>query len=223
MKADYFYDIKSPNQAYWLGFLSADGYVSDEYVSVTLAVRDAPHLEMLRKDLEYSGEVKYYVSRGHKTARLALGCRRMCRDLQDLGLYRDKSYSLVPWQGMPSLMSHYWRGVVDGDGSISQSNKTGQWTVYLCGTKAICEGFKSHVASLVQTKVSVRRGKGNGFEVKFCGVTAPRAIAGDLYEDANRALERKKARASILLTLELQRMHAGVLGVSGEHFGRTVG
>ena len=40
------------------------------------------------------------------------------------GITAKKTDALQPWDGPADLMPHYWRGLIDGDGSITHQRAT---------------------------------------------------------------------------------------------------
>ena len=54
----FFNEINSEEKAYWLGFISADGHVNDDEVSIQLSIKDINHLEKFKKDIFYLGKIR---------------------------------------------------------------------------------------------------------------------------------------------------------------------
>ena len=63
---DSFNSIKTEEQAYWLGFMYADGYVSSGYVGLSLAVRDSFHLEKFKSFLNSNHNINIYEKRNKR-------------------------------------------------------------------------------------------------------------------------------------------------------------
>jgi hypothetical protein len=75
-----------------------------------------------------------------RLASLSVGSRRLTKALLALGVTPRKSATIEPWNGAADLMSHYWRGLFDGDGSLARKTE-GLWTVFFCGSEACVRGF----------------------------------------------------------------------------------
>ncbi len=106
--------VDTPEKAYWLGFLLADGCVTAHYgtpvLSLGLGNRDAEHVERFRafvrseKKLDRAVGCKLAFRSPHTAARLkGLGMepRKSCRERAAAELIDNRDF---------------WRGVVDGDG-----------------------------------------------------------------------------------------------------------
>jgi hypothetical protein len=147
----FFREIKTPEQAYWLGFIAADGSVSEiagKRLEITLSARDHEHLCEFGRTIGY-GEAKKTQWR----SRLTLYSQKLFDDLARQGIHPRKSHSLLPWDGPVHLLSHYWRGVFDGDGCYSvaprkcrSGNMRDQWQSSLVGTKEMISAFQKFVS-----------------------------------------------------------------------------
>lgn len=145
----YFDSIDTPDKAYWLGFITADGNIDGDCVSIKLNRVDRDHLVMFMRCMESSAcvtdginnfGVNYSLARIHSTA--------IATALRGHGVTGNKTWTIKPWHGSPELMPHYWRGVIDGDGWVSTSanGRTKRfYTVGLCGNHEIVNGFRSYV------------------------------------------------------------------------------
>jgi len=114
-----FFDcITSDQQAYWLGFLWADGTVGrGRDVCLSLQSRDVPHLHRLRRALRASHPVRYYRYGRLKFCRLAITSPHLVTALAHYGL-------VTPRKPRLPRLPHKWhgafvRGYFDGDGSIT--------------------------------------------------------------------------------------------------------
>lgn len=159
MNDNYFSVIETEQQAYWLGFIYADGYVSQKAPwTVIVQLADQAHVFKLAEAVEYSGEVKIIDKGGNfegsrPNARLVLCRKKMCQDLNRLG--RNNAIMSIP--DIPDfLIPHFLRGYFDGDGSIyfSQSSAkladgTRKPYTYLhsqiIGTLPFLKEFESHI------------------------------------------------------------------------------
>lgn len=130
----YFHEIVTPNQAYWLGFIYADGWIVFNTIKrnyefgMQLQLGDKYILEALNEQL--GGVHKIHVS--HKDIRicsnshasqtdsavLRVYSKQLVSDLYEHGIDVRKSHSdkypIVP----DKLFPDYLRGFIDGDGCI---------------------------------------------------------------------------------------------------------
>lgn len=125
----YFDKIDTPNKAYILGFLYADGSNSEKKctISMSLQEEDGYILEKIRREigsekplefLDYSN--KHDGGYNYKNQyRLLMFSRHMCDALKDKGVVPNKSL-ILKWPTFlrDDLYSHFLRGYIDGDGYI---------------------------------------------------------------------------------------------------------
>lgn len=119
---DVFDTIDTEEKAYWLGFLYADGCVSDQnQISLELKLLDAEHLHKFKTFLQSSLEVKLDFGK-LKRCRFSICNVHTASKLGELGCVPRKSFILefpnenkVP----PHLQIPFIRGYFDGDGSLS--------------------------------------------------------------------------------------------------------
>lgn len=110
-----------PGRWYWVGFLAADGCVSDEAnVQLRLAACDLSHIEALRAYVGAGapGSAAGRISGPHKGSyRLTIRSRRIADDLAELGAIKPrKSLSYTP-TARAAVQTDFWLGMLDGDGT----------------------------------------------------------------------------------------------------------
>ena len=100
------------------------------------------------------------------------------------------------------LLSAYWRGIFDGDGSIyiTKSNRTERlsWGLSLVGNEFIVSEFQQYVARFSSSKAQIYY-RGKTCSINYGGIGLPRLIVKVLYEDAIVYLDRKYALAQKLI------------------------
>lgn len=177
------------DSAYWLGFLLADGNVSKNTVCINLKTSDTKHLEKFRDFV--GGNQVISVSKDPRVSRYAFGSKKITADLAKWWIVPAKSYIAKPHPDL--LMNrHFWRGLVDGDGSVILKNRS----VMLCGTEAVCEAFLSFAKTVVQTEATVARVKENLWNIRItCGRLDSVKLLETLYLNAPTYLDRKHATA----------------------------
>ncbi len=203
----YFDQIDTPDKAYWLGFIGADGCVTgNKYLrlQIKLARKDRQHLVLLHKALKARRPIRDHeeVSLGklRQYSTLAVYSPRLAEALLRHGITRRKTRTLQPWDGPANLMPHYWRGMVDGDGSVT-INGNGVWISFV-GSEAVVRGLLAWAHEVCGTNATARQGTaGNrGYWVTQIGGTVMvRDVLWALYDDAPVALARKKALADLAL------------------------
>jgi len=124
----YFERIDTPDKAYFLGLLAADGNISPRLTAVRIALKetDKAILESFRSFLgEDAPELKTKISkvRGKKANPqkvLVLSRKAMVTDLMSFGITPNKSHTLELSCELGELKKDFLRGVWDGDGSVTQ-------------------------------------------------------------------------------------------------------
>lgn len=139
-----FANLDDPEAAYWFGFVLADGCLSGNSLIVELAPKDVAHVESLRSWLSPSSSI----GRGayDEPTRLVVTSSQIASDLRRHGIQGAKSYA--DSQPIPDSVKEsprFWRGVFDGDGSISIDHKP---CARLCGHRDVVEGFREWLISL---------------------------------------------------------------------------
>lgn len=122
---NYFHKIDTPDKAYFLGLLYADGniYLKRNRVQITLWNEDVYILEKMANAIKYTG--KMYIDR-IKYTKLIIDSKIMVNDLINKGCIPNKSLILkfpTEEQVPAELQRHFIRGYFDGDGCISTSRK----------------------------------------------------------------------------------------------------
>ena len=129
----FFKDIQTEEQAYWCGFIMADGFVT-EYannsceLSIKLQARDGDHLKKFNKAINGNVPVTY----ANRSTKLPNGSfvnsKESCIRLYSEEMFHDiAKYGVIPHKSLVKqfpdnipeyLISHYIRGYFDGNGTI---------------------------------------------------------------------------------------------------------
>lgn len=196
--------------AYWLGFILADGNVyvrwrnnRPQFVFSLYSV-DREHLEWFRSCLGSNHPITRAKTGVYTFRVLSYG---LCLSLEHRGIVPCKS-KIVEMPELPTrLEKHFWRGVIDGDGSFNvyrrpnrakkqngrgRPSTTGRqiFTVGIVGSRDICQAFKTRFGGSVSRKAGVWQ----------ASLTGQRAITliQRLYGSAHLALARKRQLAVTL-------------------------
>lgn len=198
----YFDQIDTPDKAYWLGFIAGDGCVlADGTLRVNLAPVDVGQLEKLAAALGSDAPIRHGTTRLHgktfKRVILNVYCLHMTQALERQGIVPRKTWRMEPWDGPEYLMRHYWRGMVDADGSLSAVDP---FSVRLIGTEAVAAAFAEWMRG-IRPSLSIRSTHKRGilWGAGASGRLGAQAIAGALYGGCTVALARKAERATALL------------------------
>ena len=206
---DFFDRIDTSAKAYWLGFISADGcivatprYPEGSHLAMRLAIRDKDHLVKLKEALGANASIRTLVHESFgktslESALLSVGSRRLTDALIALGVTPRKSTTMVPWDGPDRLMRHYWRGMVDGDGSLARKGD-GVFTIFLCGSEPCVRGFARWAAQVCGTTAKPYARSGCWY-VGVSGRHQVPKLLSALYKDAEVSLDRKQEIADRIL------------------------
>jgi len=192
------FETITDDSAYWIGFLLADGNVSHNTVTINLKTSDRLHLEKFRDFM--GGNQVIGLKKDPRVSGYAFGSIKVTKDLANWNIVPKKSLIAKPH---PELIKnpHFWRGVIDGDGSIHKTS------VSLVGTEAVCQGFLDFAAYYIKINTCVKKCKDkNLYYVRLnTGRKQSVALMKVLYENAPTFLERKRD-----LALEsIQRVEVG--------------
>lgn len=114
------FDILTEESAYWIGFIAADGCLSTKYnggikgLSIKLQHSDVGHLIKFQKFLS----TKYAVISNDKFARIQVYDNLIYDKLIQYGLCENKTNCDYRISDEILYNKHFWRGMIDGDGSL---------------------------------------------------------------------------------------------------------
>lgn len=217
-RPDFFDSIDTPEKAYWLGFLTADGcihgtsaYPEGAYLTIDLGAGDAGHLVKLKEAVGASRDVRKAFKRsGEKLqhyATLSVGSYGLARGLVALGLTPRKSATVKPWNGPADLMPHFWRGLFDGDGSLAWKGG-GLYTAFLCGSEPCVRGFQAWAHEICGTNATPYFKTGCWY-VSISGRYQVPKLVRAMYADATVSLDRKQKIADAILAADGPRKKPG--------------
>lgn len=142
-----YFDTLTPQSAYYLGFLAADGCVRDRRneIKIGLSSIDRGWLEKFRRDLEIERTVQnYQTQQGFSVSQLCFSSAKIKQELAKYDIAYNKTYKEISMRNIPDeLKVHYIRGFFDGDGSFSWNKNTKQGMVKIVSHKKnILEEFQ---------------------------------------------------------------------------------
>lgn len=197
----YFDDIDTPDKAYWLGFITADGCVHTDSGRWLLAIElkdiDADHLAVFIKC--FNSNHPLHFSRGFVSVRIS--SKQIVESLARVGVGPRKSGVVEPWTGPDHLMRHYWRGMVDGDGTISPTAGRRKWLVNLVGSEACVRAFSAWAAPISESTASPRQVGPLCWSWAVAGTAKPSRLVRELYRNSTVALQRKADLADEILSM----------------------
>jgi hypothetical protein len=200
IKEDFFNQIDTSDKAYFLGFLLADGCLTEEKKEARLFLQEddkdiliklnnivQPDKPLYVSDRSKSKERNYKIQYG-----LILYGEQLITNLISHGCCSNKTENLkFPHNISPELISHVIRGYFDGDGHIGTlSNKS---RIVICGTFDFCNDLKLLLNNMF-IKCSVYA-QGKIYKLGICGKHDIAKFCDFIYKDKNEFfLERKYQR-----------------------------
>lgn len=120
---NFFEEVNAPEKAYWLGFIAADGFLTDrKRLGIALANKDESHLRLFCDAIE--SNFKFSSFRNAKM--LWVARKKIYFDLKKLGISERKTASLSGdiFNYVPEkFMSAFMLGYFDGDGCFGVNFK----------------------------------------------------------------------------------------------------
>ena len=197
----YFDVIDTPNKAYFLGLLFADGCNFKRSINLFLQAPDKCLLEDICQEIGYDGELEFRDrsrdrEKGVKCQDvygLRLHSAYMSNVLANHGVVPNKSLVLQFPTCVPShLVSHFMRGYMDGDGHIGRTEK--DTTVAFVSTLDFCEAVNDVLEKQLGITFAMREaGNHNGvtMQCETHNKTKRKIFLDWIYKDADLKLERK--------------------------------
>ena len=210
LNEDFFQSIRTEEQAYWLGFILADGSVNRtvQTCRIDLAVSDKDHLRKLATAVGAEAPIK--LAHHGKSAYLDLCSAQLCRDLCALECGPCKTGNHGTPVVAEDLQRHFYRGYVDGDGSLFPVPQIHAWCFDTVGSTRFITEFQHWLiahANVGKTKLSRARCVSDVSSVRYTGGPQIERIARLLYEGATVFLDRKYQSYLTLLRRPQRRTH----------------
>ena len=160
---DFFKCINTEEKAYILGFICADGHISEDRLVITVAEKDLDILEKIRGAMHSNHPIKKIkrINPYNKTDRkqltlveLMIGRKELVESLFNMGLSSNKTYTLNGdiLKYIPKyLMRDFLRGYFDGDGNVFFGRRytSGyKYNINICGNEDfLLKSFQTYFPS----------------------------------------------------------------------------
>lgn len=199
---NYFNQIDTPNKAYILGLLYADGNRSSRSntISIRLQESDKNILENIKKELNAEVPLRFIdYSNDPKRQNqflLAISNEQIAKDLYKYGIVPRKEFKLTFPNWLDNdLLSHFIRGYLDGDGFISNNPK--EKRANITGTENLLLGIKNILEDQLNIHFSIYSPHNKDTNTRTLAVAGGNQVKKFLdyiYEDADLYIERKYDR-----------------------------
>lgn len=146
-----FFAENTPEVNYWAGALLADGCVNERSknshtIELYISQKD---LSWLKKFKESLGASHPIINKAHDHVGLTFFSNKMFEDLRRFGVVLRKTYNPALPKVNDNMMSHFLRGLLDGDGCISKNKQTGVVEINLTNNECICNWVKNKVNKIL--------------------------------------------------------------------------
>nr|DAU84890.1 MAG TPA: endonuclease [Caudoviricetes sp.] len=205
---NYFEHIDTPEKAYWLGFIYADGFITKKtngnaVFGFTLAEEEP--LIKLNQCLESNKPIgKYKKVNSYKSNSIeyktAFCSNKMVSDLEKHGCVEGKTFKLKFPNLDKNLIPHFIRGYFDGDGSVflhtQKANNTKYTTlgVTICGIKSFLDDLSKYIG-FENCVYKDKRKETDCYSIKLASNIRCLKFYHYLYNNANNMyLSRKKGK-----------------------------
>ena len=209
--------IDTPEKAYWLGFIAADGYVyvrdketsnAGNFCGINIHRRDKEHLEKFKMFMNSNVNILDHIqtegfSNNTPMSRIVFNSNDMVKDLIDKGITPKKSLTLKPPKIKEEFYLPYILGYFDGDGSLFQ-NSNNEFGINIVGTKETLEWINS-ILNISKKLEQKQENNKNNYYIRCGGYNKPYEIMKKLYDSTSVHLDRKYETYINLETVVLNR------------------
>lgn len=187
-----------------MGFIVADGCVSNSKnnyrycLTIHINKKDEQILKDFKKHIQFDGDVWYHNQRTNM-CQIRCSGKKIVEDLANLGVFERKSNIIEFPKLQKEYISHFMRGVFDGDGCVSIHHdkrddfNRGQVNIVSASYNFIDKYVDNLVkfANVKRNKICDRKSN-KYFVIDWGGLTDVENIYDFLYKDATIFLKRKK-------------------------------
>ena len=194
--------INNEEAAYWLGFIAADGNVSNGRLRIGLSTKDVDHVRKFSKWL--APDMPIYTGTnnlGRPVSTFDMGSKHLVETLGTYGIVPRKTYVMKHLPSIPHpLMRHFLRGYIDADGYLSSSAKRGARLGVVAFNREIVEEIQGWFIKELGVSRTSLIPSGSAWHYRQYGNIQVRKIASYLYSDASVYLDRKYQLAQRILS-----------------------
>ncbi len=164
----YVLDIITPKSAYFIGLMLTDGCVTDKNcIRLYLHGKDKDILSRINDWLEIKREL--YKRKDAVQFGIVISSKYLSNKLKEYNIVPRKSKICTVPESL-KYNSHFWRGMIDGDGAVSFNKIKKRYHIRFCGTIDCCNSFLEYCKYLgitTTSKVSIKKNIDNFGEVQL--------------------------------------------------------
>lgn len=202
----YFDTIDNEHKAYWLGFIFANGNVFNNQLSLEIHERDIALLEQFKQDLNLNSKISIRHRENTDICCIRVSSAHMCESLAKYGIVPNKTKMTKHLPAIDSQwLPHFLRGLVDGDGWITQDRHGYFHIGFVSNYQSTCEDFKKYcniiTDELCQAKITYKDANNTScFQIQ--NKEAVKRLATALYKGNTICLSRKYQKAALIFDLK---------------------
>lgn len=208
----YFDKIESEEQAYWYGFMCADGYIRERKKSVEvglkLSLKDLQHLELFKKHLNSNSKIykkndnlknKNGVLQTYPQVHLAIYSRKLVESIKKQGFHSKKTFSISEPKFDKKYFKDFIRGYFDGDGCcyIRKGKSPSVTYSIICASNELREFIINELE-----RNSIHTIMEDKYRFYLPTVSDSCKFFNYIYDDAKVYLKRKKNKGEIFMNYQ---------------------
>lgn len=187
---EHCFDELTPESLYWIGFLMADGWVNcRDVIGIGVNTVDFKHIEKFRGFVKGNQNILVHPKRNF--CYFQFRSTYVSQVLAAYGVTKNKSLTASPSSEV-GISRDFWRGMIDGDGSLCVSTRYRQRILSFAGSYCCVKGFYDFCTQFIGTPNGRVRQEGSIFVVRFTSGYACQ-VSRFLYENTEEGqrLDRK--------------------------------
>lgn len=187
---DYWENINSLDKAYFLGLLLADGNVYGNQIKIELASKDEYILERFSFYTKNTNKL-IKINRQNKGKFVAFSVKRekWVNDLCKFGVIPNKTFNVELPILSENMMSHLIRGLIDGDGWISEKGKQ----IGFCRTEKCVTQLRDYLCSKLNISIpKIIHQDTNLWQITWHKKNDIQTICEFIYKDKNDCFLKRK-------------------------------
>jgi hypothetical protein len=208
----YFDKIESEEQAYWYGFMCADGYIRERKKSVELGLKlclkDLEHLELFKTHIgsnnKIYNKIDYLtydngVKKSYHGVHLAVYSARLVESIKKQGFHSRKTFSITEPKFDKKYFKDFIRGYFDGDGCCYIRNGKSPSVTYsmICASNELREFIINELG-----RNSIHTITEDKYRFYIPTVSDSCKFFNYIYDDAKVYLKRKKNKGEIFMNYQ---------------------
>jgi len=212
----FFEVIDTPDKAYVMGWFFSDGSnsVSPNVAKIDVAKDSLDILEKIKEAIGSNARIipmknsanSYAGENAQMLYRLGIYNKKVSKQIAALGICGNMTYTRTwPEWLTEDLEPHFIRGLIDGDGCISISNKNG-FAIGYWGTEMMCDGL-SKVLSKIGVEHSHRTDKKGHHFIRITKQAECIKFADYIYKDSTIHLARKFGKYQTMKAIRDEKVH----------------